>query len=41
MMGDFRDVAWVFPGHGKWGRVERGGFPEIVANAVQWMESVK
>jgi glyoxylase-like metal-dependent hydrolase (beta-lactamase superfamily II)/ferredoxin len=37
-MADFRDVEWVFPGHGKWGRVEKGGFPEVVRESVEWME---
>jgi glyoxylase-like metal-dependent hydrolase (beta-lactamase superfamily II)/ferredoxin len=37
-MESFGDVEWVFPGHGKWGRVEPGRFPAIVREAVAWME---
>lgn len=40
-MEPFRDVEWVFPGHGKWARVEKGTFPEIIRQSVQWMRSVK
>lgn len=37
-MEQFTDVEWVLPGHGQWGRVEKGGFPAIVREAVSWME---
>lgn len=37
-MERFRHVEWIFPGHGKWGRVEKGRFPEIVREAASWME---
>jgi len=40
-MAAFRDVEWVFPGHGQWGRVEQGTFPDIIRQSVQWMHSVK
>ncbi len=36
----FDDVEWVFPGHGKWGQVEKGKFPEIIRDSVEWMRSV-
>ena len=38
MLAAFTDVEWVFPGHGRWGRVEPGTFPEVVREAVGWME---
>ena len=37
-MQAFTGVEWVFPGHGKWGRVEPERFPAIVREAVAWME---
>ena len=37
----FQDVEWVFPGHGKWGMVDKKRFPEIIRRSVQWMLSVK
>lgn len=40
-MQTFKDVEWVFPGHGKWGRVDNGQFPDIIKSSVQWMLSVK
>jgi len=40
-MEAFQDVEWVFPGHGKWGRVDNNQFPEIIRQSVQWMLSVK
>jgi hypothetical protein len=40
-MEKFREVEWVFPGHGQWGRVAKGKFPEIIQAAVLWMHSVK
>ncbi len=33
-MRDFQEVEWVFPGHGRWGPVRSGEFPEIVDRAV-------
>ncbi len=38
-MQEFKNVQWVFPGHGKWGRVKKSQFPEIVKKSVQWMLS--
>ena len=37
----FQDVEWIFPGHGKWGRIDTGQFPEIIKKSVQWMLSVQ
>lgn len=37
----FQDVEWTFPGHGKWGRIDKRQFPEIIKKPVQWMLSVK
>ncbi len=31
------EVEWVFPGHGKWGRVAKGDFPAIIDRAAQSM----
>jgi glyoxylase-like metal-dependent hydrolase (beta-lactamase superfamily II)/ferredoxin len=36
----YRDVSWIFPGHGMWHSVDGGAFPTVVADAVEWMESV-
>ncbi len=36
----FEHVEWILPGHGKRRQIERGRFPEIVADAVDWMRSV-
>jgi len=40
-MISFKDVEWVFPGHGKWGQVAKGQFPKVVQQSVEWMQSVK
>lgn len=40
-MADFRNVEWVFPGHGKWGEVSKGCFPTIVRQSVEWMKRVR
>lgn len=40
-MEAFQDVEWVFPGHGKWGQVDKNQFPAIIRSAVTWMQSVK
>jgi len=37
-MAAFEKVKWVFPGHGKWGKVEHDRFPIIIQEAVAWME---
>ncbi|MGH8593877.1 MAG: MBL fold metallo-hydrolase [Gammaproteobacteria bacterium] len=34
-------VAWVFPGHGKWGPIPQGQFPQIIEDAVQWMRRIQ
>lgn len=39
-MESFQAVEWVFPGHGKWGRVAAGKFPEIIRHSVQWMHTL-
>ena len=33
----FKEVEWVFPGHGKWGQVDQRQFPQIIEDAVEWM----
>ena len=40
-MDAFQNVEWVFPGHGKWGSVDKGQFPEIIKQSVEWMRSVQ
>ncbi len=40
-MEEFQDVEWIFPGHGKWGEIDKKQFPEIIRKAVRWMQSVK
>ncbi|MBI4006084.1 MAG: MBL fold metallo-hydrolase, partial [Gammaproteobacteria bacterium] len=40
-MEAFQDVEWVFPGHGKWGKIDKKQFPEIIRESVQWMLSVR
>lgn len=40
-MSEFKDVQWIFPGHGKWGEVAKGQFPEIIAQSVARMKSVR
>jgi hypothetical protein len=40
-MENFENVEWVFPGHGKWGKVENNQFPEIIRKSVEWMKTVK
>ncbi|MCI0401038.1 MAG: MBL fold metallo-hydrolase [Gammaproteobacteria bacterium] len=40
-MQAFKDVEWVLPGHGKWKQVEKGQFPKIVEDSVQWMHKVR
>jgi len=40
-MEAFQDVEWVFPGHGKWGKIDKKQFPEIIRKPVQWMLSVR
>ena len=37
-MQSFCDVEWIFPGHGKWGRIDQKRFPEIIKQSVQWMK---
>ena len=37
-MQAFSDVEWVFPGHGRWGKVEKGTFPEIIRDCVKRMK---
>ncbi len=34
-------VEHVFPGHGMWGEIEEGKFPEVIEKAVNWMISIK
>ncbi|MCH8903575.1 MAG: MBL fold metallo-hydrolase [Bacteroidetes bacterium] len=41
LMEAFEEVEWVFPGHGKWGRVSAKQFPEIIRESVKWMINVK
>lgn len=36
----YKNVQWVFPGHGHRGKVERKPFPEHVEQAVAWMKTV-
>jgi len=40
-MAAFKNVIWVFPGHGKWGEVPGGRFPEIISQSVEWMRRVR
>ena len=40
-MENFQDVEWVFPGHGKWGTIEKKQFPQIIRASVKWMQSVR
>lgn len=39
-MTAFQQVEWVFPGHGKWGKVEKGQFPNIIRQSVEMMRSI-
>jgi len=41
LMSLFKDVEWVLPGHGKWGKVSKGEFPAIVKESVSWMKKVR
>jgi glyoxylase-like metal-dependent hydrolase (beta-lactamase superfamily II)/ferredoxin len=36
-----REVEWVLPGHGKWGQVTKGKFPQIIREAVRRMRTDK
>jgi hypothetical protein len=38
-MSAFQHVEWVFPGHGKWGKVEKGQFPNIIRQSVELMRN--
>ena len=38
LMQQFEDVRFVFPGHGMWHHVDKGTFPEIIEDVVQWMK---
>jgi len=38
-MAAFQDVEWVFPGHGKWGKVKKGQFPKIIRRSVELMRN--
>ena len=40
-MQAFKEVEWVFPGHGKWGQVDQRQFPQIIEDAVEWMLEAK
>ncbi len=33
----WRDVRWIFPGHGMWHPVDPGRFPQVIAEAADWM----
>ncbi len=35
-----KNVEWVFPGHGNRGEIQRGKFPDIIDDAVVWMETI-
>lgn len=38
---NYKNVEWVFPGHGHRGKVENKSFPECIEEAVTWMETVR
>ena len=40
ILGEFKDIEWVLPGHGSRGEVKKGECAEIIKNAVEWMHSV-
>lgn len=37
----YKNVQWVFPGHGHRGQVKDKPFPEVIDQAVAWMQSVR
>ena len=41
LLGEFKDIEWVLPGHGSRGQVKRGEFPKVIEHSVQWMKSVR
>lgn len=36
----YKNVEWVFPGHGKWKHIQQGAFPKMIATAVDWMKTL-
>jgi glyoxylase-like metal-dependent hydrolase (beta-lactamase superfamily II)/ferredoxin len=40
-MAAFKNVEWVLPGHGMWGAVEPGTFPQVIARAVADMKAAR
>ncbi len=39
-MKKFRDLEFIYPGHGRRGQIPKGEFPSIVEKSLQWMRSV-
>ncbi len=37
---NLEEVQWIFPGHGRRGRIKDGNFSKIIKNAVDWMRTV-